>query len=40
MLTSELERARIVSEQELPDLLAQGGHDAAVQPSGKVVVET
>ncbi len=31
---------RIVSEQELPELLAQGGHVAAVLPSGKIVVET
>jgi hypothetical protein len=31
---------RIVSEQELPELLAEGGHVAAVLPSGKVVVET
>jgi len=31
---------RIVSEQELPALLAEGGHVAAVLPSGKVVVET
>ena len=30
----------IVSEQELPELLAQGGHVAAVLPSGKIVVET
>jgi hypothetical protein len=30
---------RIVSEEELPALLAQGGHVAAVLPSGKVVVE-
>lgn len=30
----------IVSEEELPALLAEGGHVAAVLPSGKVVVET
>jgi len=30
---------RIVSEEELPNLLAQGWHVAAVLPSGKVIIE-